>query len=524
MTDVQANIDGQRRTLRSDADTAQTRSVAHPPPRPSTARSMLRRNLALAVSMVGMVAITIALIMAGLSGTIYRFPQMYAKKYEPLSKSIDIKLGDATATEDGRPKAGTIQLSNSTNIISATLRENKVSLELEDQNEPYLNRWQRRFASSEARNTTGGYLFFRHTRKAGGTSLRVYFRDVMGYHNITRSDNDWRASKKAQKVKYQVHYIEHEFQSIDWQCPNVDPRWQESMRIIVLRHPIERYLSEFFYSGAGHKFMPLDKERLYVDKNYTNQIAVTIEEFIPKWMQGISRGVGRRTNDINGKFRMIFGRFYTDNFQLRSLAGCSLGGCLRGKNVTEEQMEEINKFHPSSYSYSTPVPRCTNFYRKKNTPALLDFCVKPGHIKDECAVLGCDGPCYYPTVAWGEMTSDDVERAVNALKAFDAILLTEKLDEPDQSDFLSDVLGVPRDAKFALANRKHVNANHGGEKSTRREKTHFYRDMLSKLGLDKVSDVLHKDNEKEIEFFHHAEKLNEAMIERWKLENDNSTQ
>ena len=43
----------------------------------------------------------------------------------------------------------------------------EIDLSLDDDQEPYLNRWQRRFASSEARNKKGGYLFFRHIRKAG---------------------------------------------------------------------------------------------------------------------------------------------------------------------------------------------------------------------------------------------------------------------------------------------------------------------------------------------------------------------
>ena len=43
----------------------------------------------------------------------------------------------------------------------------KIDISLDNDHEPYLNRWQRRFASSKARNMKGGYLFFRHMRKAG---------------------------------------------------------------------------------------------------------------------------------------------------------------------------------------------------------------------------------------------------------------------------------------------------------------------------------------------------------------------
>mmetsp|Transcript_36757 Transcript_36757/g.75003 ORF Transcript_36757/g.75003 Transcript_36757/m.75003 type:complete len:154 (+) Transcript_36757:37-498(+) len=40
--------------------------------------------------------------------------------------------------------------------------------------EPYLDRWDRRFKSSAARGKVGGYVFFKHIRKAGGTTLRRY--------------------------------------------------------------------------------------------------------------------------------------------------------------------------------------------------------------------------------------------------------------------------------------------------------------------------------------------------------------
>lgn len=33
--------------------------------------------------------------------------------------------------------------------------------------EPFANRWQKRFLESKARGRSGGYLFFKHIRKAG---------------------------------------------------------------------------------------------------------------------------------------------------------------------------------------------------------------------------------------------------------------------------------------------------------------------------------------------------------------------
>ncbi|KAL7528128.1 hypothetical protein ACHAXR_002281, partial [Thalassiosira sp. AJA248-18] len=397
--------------------------------------------------------------------------------------------------------AGSMKYTSASNTGTNGVEE--ISLIIEDDHEPYLSRWQRRFASSEARHKKGGYLFFKHIRKAGGTSLRTYFRDVLAYHNITRSVEDWRAMRRVKQTeRYQIHYVEHEFLAIDSQCPSIDPRWRESMRIIVLRHPIERHLSEFFFSGPGVKYHPIDKQQLYANQTYTTELAEFMKEWVPKWMRRIGKG-DRQGKGVKGQFNMIFGRYYTDNFQLRALAGCSSGDCLKEKEVTEEEMEKINDLHPSSYSYAEPVPRCTNYFGrdKPDQPAnLFEQCAKDGHIREECSARGCDGPCFYPSVAWGKVGNNDIARAIHTLKSFDAVLLMEKLDDQDQSDFLSDILGVPRDAEFSLAKRGSV-ANAGVEKSGKREKNRFYRDLLLKLGLkESLNNMLRMDNKLEIEF------------------------
>lgn len=287
----------------------------------------------------------------------------------------------------------------------------------------------------------------------------------------------------------------------------------------MLRHPIERHLSEYFFSGSGSKFFPIDKEQLYVNETYTDALAKHMSNYLPKWTKGI--GINRHVQpDIQGKFNMIFNRRYTDNFQLRALAGCSSGDCLKGRNFTEDQMEKINQFHPSSHPYLKPVPRCTQYWRNPDTSALLEICAKSGHIQEECSI-GCDGPCFYPSAAWHKMESEDVTRAVTALKAFDAVLIMEKIDDKDQADFLSDVMGVPRDADFSLAKRGSI-SNNGVKKSSEREKTHFYRDLLMKLGLKRELLIFRHENKLEIEFFHHAEKLNENMINQWKRESSDT--
>lgn len=401
-----------------------------------------------------------------------------------------------------------------TNGIVLKNGRGEMRINIDGSDEPYLNRWQRRFSSSEARGKEGGYLFFRHTRKAGGTSLRDYFRDVLRYHNITRTLQDYKLAKTKEEGRYQIHYIEHEFQPMDWKCPAVDPRWRESIRVIVFRHPVERHLSEFFFSGPGNTF-PIDKGSLYLNKTYTDELKTKLGKALPWWMKG--KGNFHKRDNIEGKLNMIFSRHYTDNFQLRALAGCSSGNCLKKREISEEDMEKINKYHPTSYSYSTPVSRCTHYFRKETSSALFETCAKTGHVKDECSTLGCDGPCFYPSVGWGPVDKKDLIRAVTLLKSFDAVLLMEKLDDPDQADFLSDIMSVPRDASFSLA-RRNTTSNAGVTKSDNREKTHFYRDLLLNLGLNDVYNSLLEENKLEIELFDHAVKINSVMLEQWKKE------
>ena len=66
--------------------------------------------------------------------------------------------------------------------------------------------------------------------------------------------------------------------------------------------------------------------------------------------------------------------------------------------------------------------------------------------------------------------------------SFDAILINEDLGDEKQSDFLSDLTGVPRNASFALKNKEGRNTR--VEKSKKLEKISFYRLLLKKLGLE----------------------------------------
>jgi hypothetical protein len=50
------------------------------------------------------------------------------------------------------------------------------------------------------RGRAGGFLFFKHIRKAGGTPLREYFSEVMKYHNNSRMFYDFVLSLDGDQV------------------------------------------------------------------------------------------------------------------------------------------------------------------------------------------------------------------------------------------------------------------------------------------------------------------------------------
>jgi len=427
--------------------------------------------------------------------------------------------------------------------------------------EPFVNRWDRRFESPLSDNPIK-YLFFKHIRKAGGTSLRTFFFTVLEYHDQSRTfdlspvaaeffesgayensrGGEFRKgffeNKKAKTQKknqrrgrrgrkdrtYEVHYVEQEFDAMDWQCPSTDPRWKDSLRIITLRHPIERHFSEFFFSGPGQAFK-VNKTLLYTNQTYANELTFHINEQFPLWMEETHadpkawRETQQMKNEVAKKTKQnkllnpdrTFGRFYTDNFQLRALAGCSSGDCLN--EYDDNDAAEFLTQQQLSAMSPPDKTNCTIYFEASEL--LFDSCHKK--YSTDCPT-GCDGPCFYNTLTKGPITRKHLERAILSLRSFDAILMMELLDDERQADFLSDLVNVPRDWQYSLKNKQRV-SNAGVDKKSRREKTHFYRDLLSKLGLDELGDKLRKENALEIELFDVAARMNGAMLDRWEKEN-----
>ena len=187
----------------------------------------------------------------------------------------------------------------------------------------------------------------------------------------------------------------------------------------------------------------------------------------------------------------LFGRHYTDNFQLRSLAG-----------VSDSDQQPIS---------NVVSQNCTLYFAAVDK--LYDRCNKL--YTDSCPT-GCNGPCLYETKAMGQLQQSDLDHAKKMLESFDGILINEDLDDERHSDFLSDLTGVSRDSSFALKNIKERNTR--VEKGKKDEKVHYYRNLLQKLGLDGILTSMETENELELKLYEYARELNKNMLDQWEEE------
>ncbi len=69
-----------------------------------------------------------------------------------------------------------------------------------------------------------------------------YLEKVMQYHHdlSTQQNSNSSSSCSDNNQLGGVSYYEQESHAMDWRCPQIDGRWNDTLSIIALRHPIER--------------------------------------------------------------------------------------------------------------------------------------------------------------------------------------------------------------------------------------------------------------------------------------------
>jgi hypothetical protein len=229
----------------------------------------------------------------------------------------------------------------------------------------------------------GGFVYFKHLRKAAGTSVRRYLLTVIDYH-YQKEINIASDPEIAPPVPWLIYH--QEWSAMPWECPFEDALWNLSMNVIVLRDPIERQLSEFFYSGEGssNKTMSRLGKAVKGGATYEKEAVALMKELVPTWMEK-----GRNQSPA---------RNFNANYQTKMISGITPS---KPNNMTGRQITWRN------------------------------------------------GPCSYGSGLYGgaqpnhNVTLESLQRAKAALKEFDLVLLTETLSKPEQAAMVADSVGVP---------------------------------------------------------------------------------
>lgn len=100
-----------------------------------------------------------------------------------------------------------------------------------------------------------GVVLFRHMRKAGGTSVKILFYQLLrSYSNVTLEGT-------MKRMNLESGGVGSTFAAIEWGVFPVSCFEKKTLLVTCLREPVSRQISEFWYSGPGYHRLeiPLDK-------------------------------------------------------------------------------------------------------------------------------------------------------------------------------------------------------------------------------------------------------------------------
>ena len=347
------------------------------------------------------------------------------------------------------------------------------------QAEPLIGRLLSRMRRDE-RAPGYQHLFFKHIRKAGGTSMYSYLAKVL-LHIQGQASRD--------NTNPPLLYTTQEFGAMDRNCPQIDPRWNRTLSIIAMRHPVERQLSEFFYSGPGKPSRSKELPELYLrglqSGNFTPRFFDLVRQENPLWIEA---GAVYNPNNL--------GRRFVPHFQTVALAG--------------------NAINVPSTDITIKRSKCQPYVigEKNRKP----FPVKNEKCKDnkECRG-GCDkGPCQYGGGYGGgvklirNVTEKDQLAAIRVLESFDVVLVTEHMQESQQAAFVADVLGVPISVASLARAQENVRVTQGRHKLAL---LGMYRDAIPE-----TMRLLEHHSQYEVDLYQRAVEINAKLLKQWKRE------
>jgi hypothetical protein len=391
------------------------------------------------------------------SDTVYYNDERQVESNSSTHPVVSTNSNAATfANEQPSLRSNSTDMNHTNNSISQshrTIHSATIATSARENNKTVPGSYHRSIWDQRLRD--GGFVYFKHLRKAAGTSVRRYLVNVVDYHyqkeiKITASDLEI-----APPVPWLIYH--QEWSAMPWECPFEDALWNQSINVIVLRDPIERQLSEFFYSGRGASNGTMSRLGKLVkeEATYEKEAVALMKELVPMWMEeGRNKGPGRNFNA---------------NYQTKMISGIT----------------------PS---------KPTNMTGRK--------------------ITWRNGPCSYGSGRYGgaqanhNVTLESLQRAKAALKEFDLVLLTETLSQQEQAAMVANIVGVPESVATLAKQRSNAKTD---VTTTKSAVFKGYGDMLNRNAPD-LYELLRSTSELDIELYEHAIEVNRAKTERWRTE------
>ena len=306
----------------------------------------------------------------------------------------------------------------------------------DDQQQP-TDLWSQRLGENGR-----GHVFFKHIRKAGGTSVRFYLQRAMQYHHSNST------------------YSEQEFEALDWRgCPQ-HPRWNQTLRITCLRNPLERHMSDFYYSATKQQSTPPSMQRLlelYKKGSYTLEFYNLTQRFMMQWIvDGIAE------TQASGKFY----RYFSDELQVRAFSGD----------------EEVPRNHLNGGSRRHN--HCDEIYRIVDPRTSKSSGLPVNHA----------------------LSDEALRRAKTLLREFDLVLITERLADARHNEMVARALNVPTSVASLAQTKERVMPG-------ARHRSRLIEGL--EVHAPHLMELLRHHSQYEQELYEYALELNDELLRQW---------
>eukprot|EP00041_Stephanoeca_diplocostata_P010920 m.174901 g.174901 ORF g.174901 m.174901 type:complete len:373 (-) comp18341_c0_seq1:79-1197(-) len=172
-----------------------------------------------------------------------------------------------------------------------------------------------------AKNDAGPrFVYFKHIRKSGGTSMRLLLRKAighaLGFDAFSGTLSDPQKPSRGNSTRLQL--LEEEFGTTSAECILSYHKkcWcRQTISILVIRNPVERWISDYFYCRKSGRFSNqmlrlISSKQLHLISTITR---VRASKEVLEWMEAPNPTYGTKILDERGA--------YMSNYMTKLLTG-----------------------------------------------------------------------------------------------------------------------------------------------------------------------------------------------------------